>query len=137
MSASVKQIRKLLTERLTAITPEITTVEQNDAKAVLAGQPFQKVALLFAQPSNPVRGPEFYREQGFFQVDLRYPLNTGVVEIEDRAKKVRDQFPYGLGLGVAPTIVTINLTPQILAQGVEGNTYRITIRISWHANMQG
>lgn len=128
-------VRAALEARLNAMSPALATAWENVNYTPVSGTPYQRVALLPAEPENPSIGASLYRAQGLFQVTLLYPINAGPAAAWTRAGLVRDQFARGLTLTSGAVTVHIDATPAIARGEPEADRYSVVVRIRWHANI--
>lgn len=135
MPAENIAISKALEVRLAEIAPAIETAWENDGYKPVTGVPYQQVNVLFAEPENPTMGDDFWRQRGFLQVQLRYPLNVGKLDAGLRAGLIRDHFKRGLSL-VADGITTIvEKTPEISGGSPDDGRYVVNVRVRFFANI--
>lgn len=127
-------IRVALEVRLNAMTPALATAWENVAYTPIAGTPYQRVALMRAQPNNPEAGT-FQQMQGIFQVTLEYPANVGPSVAEARAKLLAEHFPRKLSLTASGVVVTINRASYIMAGFVDRDRWAVPVRIFYLANI--
>lgn len=127
-------IRAALEGRLKTLDANFQTAWDNIPFQPKADVPYQMVSVLFATPDNPVMSAG-YRELGYMMVALMYPIKVGSGPAATKAKTIRDYFPKGLSLTNASVIVTINRTAAILSGVVDGDRWRVPIRIDWYSNM--
>lgn len=132
-NAGAPDIRTALETRLAAITSPLATQWENAAFVPTAGTPYQQVTLLLADPSNPEMG-RFYQEQGYLQINLRYPINTGPGVAMARAQALRDWFYRGLQVAANGINVTVNRTPTISPAAVDGDRYVVPVKVRFFAN---
>lgn len=131
---SLTAIRAALETRLDTISPSIASAYENAKYTPVSGTPYQQVHLLLATPDNPVMGTGF-REQGFMQVTLLYPLLKGPGDAQARADLIRTTFPKGLSLTNSGVVVNIDKTPVIGNGTVDGDRWRVPVKIPFHSNM--
>jgi hypothetical protein len=81
-------VRSALEVALATVGTNFPTAYENAPYTPIAGTAFQRVTLLLAQPANDEFGA-MYREEGFLQVDLNYPLNAGPGAAATRAELIR------------------------------------------------
>lgn len=132
--SSVK-IRQALEERLAAIASALPTQWENAAFSPVSGVAYQQVFMLYNEPLNLEAGVASYQEYGIFQVDLRYPVNTGPGDASVRAEALRQWFYKGLTLTAGGLSVTISNTAAILSGRNEGDRFVIPVRIFFHSNV--
>jgi hypothetical protein len=99
--------------------------------------PYQRVDLVPADPDNPTMGDDYYRDTGFFQVMLRYPLGQGTGAALDRAHDLRRHFKRGRVLQHAGVSVVIAATPAIRAGLYDSDRYCVPVRIAYFAHQTG
>ena len=134
---SLTAIRAALETRLNAMAPAVAIAWENRPFQVPAPTvPYQQVNILFATPENPETGAG-YRELGIFQVSLLYPLGDGANAAGVRATAIRTQFPKNLALTSGGVVVTISKTPSIGGGAVDGDRWRLPIKISFFSNQFG
>ncbi len=142
MSAAL--VRAALEGAIAAMSPPLATEWENlpyknadgSPGAPVPGTPYQRVTVLLADPANPVIG-SFYTEQGFLQVDLKYPPNKGHGEATARANLIRSTFPRGAPFTASGVTVTIERTPSILPGRTEPDRYVIPVQIRFYAHILG
>jgi hypothetical protein len=133
---SVTAIRAALEGALAAMSPALSTAYENVTFTPVAGTPYQAVAILLARPSNTENAPS-HLEQGFVQVTLRYPLNTGPAAAAARAELIRAAFPRGRTLTSGGINTTISDTPEITPGSVDGDRWAVPVRIRFFAHIVG
>jgi hypothetical protein len=131
---SNNKIRKALERALKAFDPDFPTAWEN-VNFEPEEWPYQSVAILFAEPENPTMGDDFYRQRGFMQVKLYYPLNVGPGTVEARAELLRTAFKRGLSLEADGVITVIDRTPEIAPGANEADRYVVLVRIRFYANI--
>jgi hypothetical protein len=129
-------IRSALEVALAAMSPALATAYENAPYAPVVGTPYQRVTMLLAQPANDEFGP-VYREDGFLQVDLAYPLDTGPAAATTRAELIRSTFTRGASFTASGVTVHINRTPEIMPGRVEEDRFVIPVRIPFYAHIGG
>lgn len=97
--------------------------------------PYQKVNFVFARPENPTKGDGFYREIGFLQVTLYYPLQKGPYAAMSRAELFRTTFPRGSSFSNNGIVVNIDRTPEIMPGMPTDESYIVIVRIPFYANI--
>ena len=126
-------VRAALESGLNAISPALATAWENAAFAPTTAA-YQSVALLFAEPDNTSYGAG-YTEQGFLQVDLNYPQETGPAAAYTRAELIRTAFARGDTFSSGGVRVIIQRTPEILPGRNEGSRYVLPVRIRFFAHL--
>jgi hypothetical protein len=137
---SITAIRKAFEKALAAMPDAIETAWENTKFTPTTGVPYQAAFLMPAEPSNPTistPGNQHYRQEGYFQVSLRYPTNTGSGACNIRAQLLRDTFYRGLSLTTEGVTSIVARTPEIAPGAVENDRYVINVRIRFYANIFG
>lgn len=96
--------------------------------------PYQQAYLLTAEPDNPEIGGG-YREQGIFQISLRYQLLKGSLLAATRAELLRGLFYRGQSFTNGGVIVNIEKTPDIGSGKVDGDRFFLPVRVRYYANI--
>ena len=91
--------------------------------------------MLFAEPSNPTFGGDFYREQGILQITLSYPTQTGPAQAAARAQLIRSTFYRGASFTSGGVTVIISGMPEISPASIDGNRYSVPCKIRFFANI--
>lgn len=133
---SIVSIRAALETALAAMSPALATANENVSYSPTPGTPYQDVAVLFARPDNTENSAS-HLSQGFMQVTLRYPLNTGSAAAATRAEAIRTAFPRGRSLTSGAVKVTITDTPEILPAYTDADRYCVPVRVRFHSHIPG
>ncbi len=112
----------------------LSTNWENAAFTPVAGTPYQQVNILFAEPDNAEYG-RTYRELGYMQIRLMYPLQVGAVTAITRAELIRSTFYRGASFTASGVTVVIERTPEIGAGIVDGDRWALTVKIRFYANI--
>lgn len=133
---SAVSIRAALETALAAMSPTLEAAWENDAFTPTGpSTPYQRVHLLLAQPINAETSAR-HIEQGFMQITLCYPLNSGPGAAAGRAEAIRDTFYRGAGFTSGSVTVRIDATPQIMSAYVEDNRYCVPVRVRFFAPVE-
>ena len=132
--SAVKE-RQALEVALAAMTPAISTAYENMPFTPVPGTPYQRVTVLLAQPANHEIG-DGYMDQGFMQVDLKYPLNAGPAAAETRAELIRSTFYRGRSFTASGVTTTIERTPEIMPGRVEEDRFVKPVRIRFFSHVR-
>ncbi len=130
---SIVSIRSSLEVAVNAM-PALSTAWENVPFEPVAGVPYQQVFILFAEPDNIEYGSN-YRELGFMQINLLYPLEVGTKDINTRAELIRTTFKRGNSFTSGGVTTTIHKTPEIMNGRVEGDRYKLIVKIPFFANL--
>ncbi len=124
-----------LSAALNSITPALVTALNNVAYVPPAvSVPYQAAWVLFARPDNREYGPN-YREIGFMQIDLMYPLAMGDGAARVRGQLIRETFYNGVSFESDGVAVTIAGTPEIGAGMADGSRWKVIVKIPFFANI--
>lgn len=129
---STAKIRAALETRLDAVNPPLATAWENMAFVPPAATvPYQRAFILWATPVNQEFGSSHF-EEGIFQVNLLYPLQTGAKAATARAELLRAAFMRGSSLTSSGVTVSIVSTAEISQGTVDGDRWLqpVKIRIS-------
>lgn len=132
---SAIKIRGALETALNAISPALSTALENVKFEPVSGTAYQQVNILFAEPDNVEYG-RAYRELGYMQVKLMYPLQVGTNAAMTRAELLRSNFYRGASFTNSGVTVIVEKTPEIGSAQVEGDRWAIPVRIRFFANIQ-
>jgi hypothetical protein len=122
---SLIAIRSALETALSAVSPALDTGWENASFTPTPGVPYQRVEFSFSDPENTEQAAT-YRQGGFMQVTLFYPLTAGTSAVETRGQLIRVAFPRGLSFSGSGVVTTIIKTPSFLsAVSAEGMFVRI------------
>jgi hypothetical protein len=114
--------------------PNLTAWDNVSFKPV-PGLPYQKVNLLFAEPDDITMGAGYYRDHGFMQVSLYYPIYLGTLGITSRADLIRSTFSRGTSFEHDGVTVKILRTPMVMTGLPVDESYAIPIRIQFQADI--
>lgn len=129
-------IRAALETAVKALPDNLPTAWQNVAFAI-PDAPYQRVDVLFATPENPTLGDGFYRQRGFMQISLRYPVNEGSGDSAERGEMLRRAFRRGLSLEANGVTTIIDRTPHVPEGVVDGDRFVVNVRITFYADIMG
>ena len=132
--SQVKIIAALETA-LSAMTPALATSLNNVAYVPPAvSVAYQQAWILFARPENREYGPN-YRELGYMQIDLKYPLQMGDGAARARGQLIRETFYNGATFSNDGVDVTVSGTPEVGAGAVDGSRWIVIVKIPFFANI--
>lgn len=118
---------------LNAMSPALATAWRNTPFTPTAGTPYQRVAFLYADPDNPVFGAG-HQERGYMQIDLMYPMGAGPATAAARAELLRTTFARGSSFTASGTTPIIERTPSISDGVIEGDRWKVTVKIRFYVN---
>lgn len=119
---------------LVATSGSISTAWENvDFTPPDAG--YQVATVMFAEPENPALGAAFFRQRGYLQVQLRYPLGTGKQAAVTRAEALRAAFNRGLSFTASGITVVMEKTPEIGTGYTEDNRFVVNVKMPFFANI--
>jgi len=132
---SIIKIRSALETALNGMSPALATSWENVPFTSVAGTPYQQVFLNPHEPDNPTMGDDFYRERGIFQINLRYPLQTGALAAANRAQLIRTTFKRGASFINNGVAVTVEKTPEIGVGAAVDDRWFLPVRIYYFSNI--
>ena len=112
----------------------LATAWENVPYTPITGTAYQQVNILFAEPDNVEYG-RTYRELGYMQVKLMYPLEKGSSAAMTRAELIRSTFYRGASFTNSGVTVIIDKTPEISAGSIEIDRYAIPVKIRFFSNV--
>lgn len=132
-------IRRALEVALAAMTPTLATAYENASFTPPAPSvAYQQAWLLLAPPANLEIGRAgLHRQDGFLQVDLRYPLSAGSAPAITRAELIRSTFFRGASFTASGVTVNISGTPEIMPSRTEADRFVVPVRIPFYAHIGG
>jgi hypothetical protein len=116
------------------MSPALATVWANTGYTPTA-DPYQEVAVLFADPDNLGYGSGPYREIGYMQIKLMYPLNAGAHVAGSRAELTRATFYRGASFASGGVTTIIESTPSIGGGYIEDSRWAVVVKIPFFANI--
>jgi len=128
-------IRAALEVALATVGTNFPTAWENTPFQPVSGTAYQRVNLLLATPANPEMGSARYTEQGFLQVTLAYPLNTGPAAAHTRGELLRSTFYRGRSFTSGAVTVHIETTPEISPGRVEADRWEVPVKIRFFAHI--
>lgn len=126
-------VEAALETALNGMSPALATAWRNVPYTPVAGTPYRQVAFLHAEPDNPVFGAG-YIARGYMQIDLYYPAGTGPAAARAYAETLRTTFERGNSFTASGTTVIIDRTPSISDGSLDGDRWRVTVKIRFYAN---
>jgi hypothetical protein len=138
---TIQLTRSLLEIALASISPSIDTVWENTQYTPSVDKEYQETHLLLADPqnptfSNPITSP-FTRENGIYQVTLKYPQGVGPNAAYLRAQLIRNTFFQGASFTSGLTTLIISRTPTIAPGRNDGDRWSVPVKIPFFANIFG
>jgi hypothetical protein len=128
-------IRRALETALAGMTPELSTAYENLDFKPTEGVAYQQANFLFAEPENPEMGDTFTREQGIFQILLKYPQNKGSKEVDARADLIKSVFHKKAEFTNAGITVTIERTPAVFPGYRDTDRWVVPVRVRFYSNI--
>ncbi len=113
---SITAIRNALQKRLQTMEYALSTAWEDSRYSPTAGNPFQKVNLLPAEPINKTicKGDgDLTYEHGIFQVALYYPQFSGPNAAATQADRIKTRFHRGLTMTEDGIDVIVDATPSV------------------------
>lgn len=132
---SLIKISAAFEKKLATIASNIDTAYENVTYTPVEGVPFQRVRILPAPPENPTIGGAYYREVGFFEVMLFYPLNKGRGTAHAKAEALKSHFSRGLSMTESGLVVKVMTTPTVGTAVQTDKHYVLPISINYYAEV--
>lgn len=132
---SLVKISAAFEKKLATIASNLSTAFENVAFTPVEGTPYQRVRILPAQPENPTLGDGYYREVGFFEIILFYPLNKGRGAAQAKAEAIKSHFYRGLSMTEGGLVVKVMRTPIIGSAIQDDKNYVLPISINYFAEI--
>jgi len=129
------KIRQALETAVNSMLPALATAWENVPYTPVVGTPYQKAYILFAEPENNEIASPRYRELGYLQLTLMYPLNVGTKDAQTRAELIRTAFPKGSTFAKSDVTVMVEKTPEIGTGQVDGDRWAIPVKIRFFSNV--
>lgn len=132
---SETNIEIALLARLKAMLPAISTAWPNMGFTPVTGTPWQRVAVLRAEPLAAFHGSTgkpVYRS-GILSVTLFYPPEQGSGAAMTRAEAIVAHFPRALSLSQGDTSLRIADEPRILPALPEAAWYALPVHIPYYS----
>ncbi len=130
---SIANVRAALETALSGMSPAISTVYENTQFTPTVGTPYQMAHLLPAEPNDLERGI-VGKDQGIFQITLMYPLHVGTGDANARAELIRSTFYKKATFSAGGQNIIISKTPYIGQGVVDGDRWRVPVKITWFTN---
>lgn len=137
-------VRSALQTALAAMTPALATAWENEDYrnadgsngSPTEGVPYQEVFLLAARPARLETAGKLRREQGYLQINLKYPLGVGSGAAEARANLIRDTFKDATSFTAAGVTTHIDGEAEIAPARNEPDRYVTPVKVYFYANVQ-
>ena len=130
------KIRNALETAVNGIAPSLLTAWENMAfPSVPTTTPFQRVFLLFAAPDDSTLGAAEHIENGFMQINLAYPLQSGDGAARTRAELVKTVFYRGASFTSGGVTVIINRTPEVSGGFVDNDHWVVPVKIRFRSTI--
>jgi hypothetical protein len=125
---SILKTQTALIDHLKTLTPTLPTAYEGVSFTPPTGT-YQRVQFLIQDPTDPVLGTGYYRENLELQIFVNSPNNKGVGEALSRAELLRVHFKKGLTIQKDTLRIHILETPRISGSAVIGDRLIVPILI--------
>jgi len=132
---SIAKISAAFEKRLATMSPALSTAYENVPFTPVTGTAFQRARLLPASPENPTLGDGYYREVGFFEIVLFYPLNGGRNLAQTRAEYIKSHFARGLAMSESGLVIKVMRTPSVASAVQLEDRYVVPVSIEYYAEV--
>lgn len=129
------KIREALQAHLKTLDPSFRTQLENTRFTPDVNVPFQRVAMIYANPDNQTLGCDRYRAIGFFQVGLHYPVGANYIAAQDKADAIIAHFKRGTVLENNGQYVLTNRTPSKSTRGIVDDRYCVIVSIYYTSDV--
>lgn len=133
---SVPSIRAALEQAINGMSPALQTAWTNAPFTPTTGTPYQRVAMLLAEPAMLEMSNHWHREQGLLQINLCYPLSTGPAAAEARAELIRATFYAGAEFTSGGVVVRVEKTPEVAPGLIEDDRFVTPVRVRFYAHIR-
>lgn len=133
---SIIAITAAIETALNGMSPAISTAWPNVEFIPITDVEYQYIDII-SDSENPTQGSDFYREEGFIQVMLMYPLERGAIPSNTRVELLRSTFKRGNSFVSDGITVHIDKTPSKFLSEADGDRYKTVVRIEFHADVCG
>ena len=96
---------------------------------------YQVVTIMFAEPENPTMGSPFFRQRGYLNVSIRYPLGVGKQPAVTRAEAMRTAFARGTSFMANGITTVIEKTPAIGTGSADETHFNVNFKAYFYANI--
>jgi hypothetical protein len=132
---SIAKISAAFEKKLATIASNLDTAFENVPFTPVDGTPFQRVRLLPSMPENPTLGDGYYREVGYFEIILFYPLNKGRGSAQTKAEAIKAHFYRGLAMTESGLTVKVMRTPMVGVAMQDDKHYIVPVSINYYAEI--
>lgn len=131
---AIVEIKKACERHLASMTPSVPTAFEN-VEFKPPDSLYQVTRFNIQQPTDPVLGTGFYREQATLQVFVCGKTNKGTAEVLARAELIRQRFKKGTMLLENNIRIHVLTTPQISGVSVTQDRVICPVLISLTAEV--
>lgn len=132
---SIVKISAAFEKKLKALDLTFPTANENASFTPVTGTAYQRTRLLPSQPENPTIGGNHYREVGFYEIVLFYPVNTNRGTAQAKAEAIKAHFSRGTAMTENGITVVVARTPNISPAITDGDRYAIPISINYYSDL--
>lgn len=129
------KIQRAFENRLLALDPVFPTEFENQKFEPKNGVAYQSTKLFPSQPENPTLGDDYYREVGFFQINLFYPANDSIQPARAKADAIKQHFKRGTFITQEGQVIKITRTPTAATSIPNGDWVVIPITIFYSSEI--
>lgn len=132
-----RAIRKALEKHLLAMTGSLPLFVENGSYSPVDGVPYQRCAVIRAEPESVTQGRKLTKEHGFFQITLMYPEGDGTGDAEEYAGLVKQRFKPVQALETDGVTVQLTEAVHVVSGFASSGRWAIPISIHWMAYITG
>lgn len=130
---SIINIKAAIETAINGMTPVLPTAWENIPYNPIAGTPYQQVWFLSFMPGQREFGITSHQVNSYFQIDLLYPLLAGTNAVLNRAELIKSLFKQGSTFTNAGQSVNITQTPTVSSGRVEGDRWKVSVKVYYSA----
>lgn len=127
----IKNIKLAFDTKVNSITPTIQTAYEGVPFTPTNGVPYQELYLLPALNDGFSLSDNDFMSRGIFQITLKYPNGSGVVDLMDRIDLYLQNLKKNDILSNGGYNIKITNAPQVVRLGVDGDRIVYAISINY------
>lgn len=134
---SERAIRKALEDHLLTMAGSLPLAVENGSYEPTEGVPYQRAAVLRAEPEAVTMGRKLTKEHGIFQVTLMFPEGEGTGDAEEYAKLIKARFKPVQAITADGVKVQLTEAVHVVSGFPSSGRWAVPISIQWMAYIPG
>lgn len=126
---AIVEAKKAIRRRLSALTPSLPTALEGISFVPPSTGLYQRLQFVVSNPTDPVLGRGYYRENIEVQIFVVDKLDKGTTTAETRAEVLRDWFHKGLTLVEGNFRMHVLRTPHVSSAAVSADRIIVPLLI--------